>query len=86
MILSVVVYGYKTWCFKFSEEQKQKAFKDKTLREICGPKWQENGLNCMLGNLVTKSLPNQTQIPKSRGRKWSDHVTPTGERQNSEEA
>jgi hypothetical protein len=41
IILLVVLYGWKTWSLTLREEHRLRAFENRVLRRIFGPKWEE---------------------------------------------
>jgi hypothetical protein len=43
VILSVVLYGYKTWSLTLGEEHRPRVFENRVLRKIFGPKREEDG-------------------------------------------
>ena len=43
IILPVVLYGCETWSLTLREESRLRAFKNRILRRIFGPKRDENG-------------------------------------------
>jgi hypothetical protein len=77
IILPVVLYGCETWSLTVREEHKLKAFENRVLRRIFGPKrdgvtgvWRELH-NDELHNLY--SLPSIIIIIKSRRMRWAWH-------------
>ena len=43
IILPVVLYGYETWYLTLREESSLRVFENRALRQIFGPKRDENG-------------------------------------------
>jgi hypothetical protein len=43
VILPVVLYGYETWSLTLGEENRLRAFENRVLRKIFGPKREEDG-------------------------------------------
>jgi hypothetical protein len=83
IILPVVFYGCETWLLTMREERKQKAFGNRVLRRIFGPKrdkvtgeWRKLH-NKELNDLYTS--PNIIRLIKSRSMRWAEHVAGMGE-------
>jgi hypothetical protein len=78
IILPVVLYGCETWSLTPREECRLRAFKNRVLRRIVGPKRDEvTGQWRKLHNEelnVLYSLPNIIQVIKSRRMRWAGHV------------
>jgi hypothetical protein len=67
-ILSVVLYGCKTWSLTLREECRLRVFENRILRRIFGPKRNENGEWRRLHNEELHSLyrsPNIVRVIKS---------------------
>jgi hypothetical protein len=67
----VVLYGCEIWTLTLREEHRLRAFEDKVLRRIFGPKrdevW-EDGENCIFRELY--SSPTIIRMIKSKGMRW----------------
>jgi hypothetical protein len=86
IILPVVLYGCETWSLTLRGEHKLKAFENRVLRRIFGPKsdevtggWRKR-YNEELHNLY--SSPRIIRIMKSRRMRWAWHVARMGEKRN----
>jgi hypothetical protein len=82
VILPVVVYGCETWSLTLREEHRLRAFEGRVLREIFGPKREEDGSWRKLHNDELHSLyssPNIVMVIKSRRMRWVGHVARIGE-------
>jgi hypothetical protein len=82
VILPVVLYGYETWSLTLGEEHTLRAFENRVLRKIFGPKREEDGSWKKLHNVELHSLyssPNIVRAIKSRRMKWAGQVAHTGE-------
>jgi hypothetical protein len=83
IILPVVLYGCETWSLTLREEHRLRAFENRVLRTISGPKRDEVAEewrklhNGELQNLYS-SLDIIRQI-KSRRMRWAGHVARMGE-------
>jgi hypothetical protein len=82
IILPVVLYGCETWSLTLREERRRRAFENRVLRRVFGPKrdkvtgeWRKLH-NEELNDLY--SLPNIVRVVKSR-MKWAGHVARMGE-------
>ena len=76
-ILPVVLYGCETWSLTIREESRLRVFENRVLRQIFGPKRDENGEWRSLYNEEHNSLyrlPNIVRVIKSRGLRWAGHV------------
>jgi hypothetical protein len=78
IILPVVLYGRETWSLTLREEQKLRAFKNKVLRRIFGPKREEvTGEWRRLHKEELNDLyssANIIRVIKSRRMRWAEHV------------
>jgi hypothetical protein len=77
VILPVVLYGCETWSLTLREEHRLRAFENRVLRRIFGPKREEDGScrklhNDELHNLY--STPNIVGVIKSRRMRGAGHV------------
>jgi hypothetical protein len=82
VILPVVLYGYKTWSVTLGEEHGLRVFGNTVLRNIFGPKREEDGSWRELYNDELHSLyssPNIVRVIKSRRMRWAGHVARMGE-------
>ena len=77
IILPVVLYGCETWSLTLKEEYRLRVFKNRILRRIFGPKWDENGEWRRLHNGELHSLHclfNIVRVIKFRRLRWAGHV------------
>ena len=77
IILPVVLYGCKTWSLTLREESRLRAFENKILRRIFGPKRDANREWRRLHDEELHSLdrlPNIIRVVKSRRLTWAGHV------------
>ena len=77
IILPVVLYDCETRCLTLREESRLRAFENRILRRIFGPKRDENGEWRRLHNEELHSLyrsPNIVRLIKSRRLRWAGHV------------
>jgi hypothetical protein len=87
IILSVVLYGCETWSLTLREEHKLRAFENRLLRRIFGPKRDE--VTAEWRKLHNKELHDLCssqsiiRIIKSRRIRWAGHVTRMGEESNA---
>jgi hypothetical protein len=87
VILSVVVCGCKTWSLKLREERRLRAFENRVLRRIFGPKRVEiigswgKFHDEELHNLY--SSPNIIRMIESMMMIWAGHLARMGEKRNS---
>ena len=77
IVLPVVLYGCETWSLTLREECRLRVFENRILRQIFGPKRDENGEWRGLHNEEIHSLyrsPNIVRMIKSRRLRWTGHV------------
>ena len=74
--MSLEMYGCETWSLTLREERRLRAFKNRVLRRVFGPKRDELH-NEELSDLY--SLPNILGVLKSRRMRWAGHVAHMGE-------
>jgi hypothetical protein len=82
VILSVVLYGCKTWSLSLREKHRLRVFENRVLRRIFGPKREEDESWRKLHNDELHSLyssPNIVRVIKSRRMRWAGHVARLGE-------
>ena len=75
--IAVVLYGCETWSLTLREECSLRVFENRILRQIFGPKRDENGEWRRLHNEELHSLyrsPNTVRVIKSRILRWAGHV------------
>jgi len=83
LILPVVLYGCETWSLTLREEGRLRAFENKLLRRVFGPKRDEvtgewrKLYNEEFGDLY--SLPNILRVVKSRRMRWAGHMPRMGQ-------
>jgi hypothetical protein len=87
VVLPVVLYGCETWSLTLSEEQRLRAFENRVLRRIFGPKRDEaTGEWRRLHKEELNDLyssPNIIRVIKSRRMKWAGHVARMGEKRGA---
>jgi hypothetical protein len=87
IILSLVLYGYKTWSLTLREEHRLRVFENRALRRIFGPKRDEFTREWRkLHNEDLRDLyssPSIIRIIKSRRMRWAGHVARMLEKRNS---
>jgi hypothetical protein len=82
VILTVVLYGCKTWSLTLGEEYRLRVVENRVLRKIFGPKREEDGSWRKIHNDELHSLnssPNIVKVIKSRRMRWAGHVACKGE-------
>jgi hypothetical protein len=82
VILPVVLYGCETWSLTLREEHRLRAFENRELRRIFGPKREEDISWRKLHNDELHSLyssPNIVTMIKARRMRWAEHVARMGE-------
>jgi len=83
VILLVVLYGCETWSLTLREERRLRAFENRVLRRVFGPKRDEiTGEWRKLHNEEPSdlySIPNIVWVVKSRRMRWMGHVACMGE-------
>jgi hypothetical protein len=86
IILPVVLYGCETWSLTLRGENRLRAFENRVLRRIFGPKRDEvTGKWRELQNdelRILYSSPNIIRQIKSRRMRWVGHVACMGEERN----
>jgi hypothetical protein len=79
----VVLYGCETWPFTLREEHRLRAFENRVLRTIFGPKRDEvtgEGIKLHSEELhILYSSPNIIRQVNSRRMRWAGHVACMGE-------
>jgi hypothetical protein len=87
IILPVVLYGFEIWSLTLGEKQRLKAFENRVLRRIFGPKTDEvTGEWRKLHNEELRDLyysPSLIRIIDSRRMRWVGHVAQIGEKRNA---
>jgi hypothetical protein len=82
----VVLYGCETWSLTLREEHRLKAFENRVLSTIFGPRRDEvtGGLQKLHNDEHHKlySSPNIIRMIKSRRMRWIRHVARMGEKRN----
>ena len=77
IILPGVLYGCKAWSLTLKEKCRRTVFENKILRQIFGPKRDENGEWSRLHSKELHSLyrsPNIVTVIKSIRLRWAGHV------------
>jgi hypothetical protein len=78
--------GYETWSLLLREEHRLKAFENRVLRRIFGPKREEvtGGWRRLHNEELHESYvsTNVIRVIKSRRMRWNGHVTRMGEIRN----
>ena len=74
IILPVVLYGCEAWSLTLREESRLRAFENKILGRIFGPKRDENGEQRRLQNEELHSLYRSPNIARVIRLRWADHV------------
>ena len=72
-----MLYGCEAWSLTLREERGLRVFENRILRQILGPKRDENGEWIRLHNEELHSLyhsPNIVRVIKSRRIRWVGHV------------
>jgi hypothetical protein len=82
--LPVVLYGCETWSLTLNRERKLRAFDNRVLRKIFGPRRDEvrgEWRRLHKGELYDLySSPNIIRVIKSRRMRWAGYVARMGER------
>ena len=88
IILSVVLYGCKTWSLTLREERRLRVLENRVLRRIFGPKRDEVTREWRtLHNEEFNDLyssPDVVRVIKPRRMRWAGHVAHMGERRGEE--
>ena len=74
IILSVVLYGCEAWSLALREECRLRVFENRILRQIFGPKRDENGESRRLHNEEPHTMPHPPKIVrviKYRLSRWA---------------
>jgi hypothetical protein len=83
----VVIYGSETWSLTIREEHRLRAFENRVLRRIFGPKGNEvTGGWRKLHNEELRDLyssPSIIRMIKSRRMRWAGQVERKGEKRNA---
>ena len=82
IMLPVALYGCETWSLTLREEHRLRAFENKVLRRIFGPKRGEVAWKWRLHNEELNDLycsPNIVWVIKSRRMRRAGHVARMGE-------
>jgi len=84
--LPVVLYGCETWSLTLREERRLRAYENRVLRRIFGPKREEvtrgwRKLHEELNDLYCSH--NILRVIKSRRMRWVGHVARMGERRGA---
>ena len=75
IILPVVLYGCETWSLTLREESRLRVFENRILRQIFGPKRDENGeWRRLLNEEIHCTVHNIVKVIKSRRLRWAGHV------------
>jgi len=84
VILPAVLYGCETWSLTFREQRRLRAFENRVLRRIFGPKRDKvTGEWRKLHNEELNDLycsPNIVRVNKARRIRWVGHVARMGDR------
>ena len=84
IILSVVLYGCKTWSLTLRVERGLRVFENRVLRRVFGPMKDEvTGKWKQLQNEELNDLycsPNIVRVIKPRKMRWAGHVVRMGEK------
>jgi hypothetical protein len=87
IIFLVVLYECETWFLALKEEHRLRVFKNRVLRRIFRPMWDEVArgwrkmLNEELRNLY--SSPSTIRMIKTRRMRWAGHVERMEEKRNA---
>ena len=83
-ILPVVLYGSETWSLTLRDKRRLRAFEDRLLRKIFGPKGDQvtGGWRKLHNEELNDPYcsPNIVRVIKSRRMRWVGHVVHIGER------
>ena len=70
-----MLYGYQTWSLTLKEEYRLRAFKNRILRRIFGPKRDASGEGSTMRNFIVCTVHlNIVRVIKSRRLRWAGHV------------
>jgi hypothetical protein len=84
--MPVVLYGCETWSLTLREQIRLRAFENRGLRRIFGPKGDEvTGRWRKLHNeeLHNSSSPNIIKMIESRRMRWAGHVARMADKRNA---
>ena len=77
-----MLYGYEAWSLTLREKSRLRVFNNRILRQIFGPKRDDNGEWRRLHSEELHSLyrsPNIVRVIKSRRLRWAGHAARMGE-------
>ena len=74
IILPIAVDGCRTWSLTLREERRLRVFKNRVLRRIFGPKWDEVTGEWRKLQLNDLYSPNIVRVIKSRRMRWAGLV------------
>jgi hypothetical protein len=86
IILPLVLYGCETWSLTLTEKHRLRAFENRVLRRIFGPKRDEvtGGWRKLHNEELHNLYPSPSILRmKSRRMRWAGHVARMGEKRNA---